>query len=136
MGTHLCKVKNRPIILKVPANTLGQELYFNTKEDAIVHLMNLHLALIGMATTNDGLGTRATDAALWVRSADPAPTNPVTVETIRSPRTVTAESIRVGASPIIPTTTVTAETIRSPGAGFRTVTAETIRSPGAGSRTV
>merc|ERR1712176_1458590 len=104
---------------KVPANTLGQELYFNTKEDAIVHLMNLHLALIGMATTNDGLGKQATDAALWVRSADPAPTNPVTVETIR-----------VGASPRIPTNTVSAETVRVV-AGSRnsttSMTAETVR---------
>merc|ERR1712039_1038106 len=135
--THLCKVQNRPIILKVPANTLGQELYFNTKEDAIVHLMNLHLALIGMATTNDGLGKRATDAALWVRSADPAPTNPLTVETIRVdagsryPTTsVTAEAIRVGASPRIPTNTVSAETVRV-AAGSRipttSVSAEPVR---------
>merc|ERR1712039_1113171 len=135
--THLCKVQNRPIILKVPANTLGQELYFNTKEDAILHLMNLHLALIGVATTNDGLGTRATDAALWVRSNDPTPTNPVTVETIRVdagsryPTTaVTAEAIRVGASPRIPTSTVSAETVRV-AAGSRipttSVSAEPVR---------
>merc|ERR1712176_116180 len=65
--TQLRKVQNRPIILKVPANTLGQELYFNTKDDAIGHLMNLHRGLIGLATTNAPrlTGKRATDAALW-----------------------------------------------------------------------
>merc|ERR1712066_1109452 len=100
---------------------------------AIEHLMNLHRCLIGVGTTTTnapGLtGKRATDAALWVRSDDPRPTNPVTVETIRvdagsrypttsmtaetirvgaSPR-MSAETIRVGASPRIPTTTVSAE---------------------------
>merc|ERR1712226_1473364 len=66
--TQLRKVQNRPIILKVPANTLGQELYFNTKDAAIGHLMNLHRGLIGLATNNDPRlkGKRPTDAALWV----------------------------------------------------------------------
>merc|ERR1712039_952407 len=104
-----------------------------TKEDAIVHLMNLHLALIGIATTNDGLGKRATDAALWVRSADPAPTNPVTVETIRvgaSPRIPTNTEFRVAAGSRNPTTSMTAETIRvgaSPRLPTNTVSAETVR---------
>merc|ERR1712190_684736 len=128
--TQLRKVHNRPIILKVPANTLGQELVFNKKDEAIEHLMNLYCSLNGWATTNDGLGKRAADAALWVRSDDPKPTNPVTVETIRVdagsryPTTLTtAETIRVGASPRIPTTTVSAETVRvAPGSRNPTVT--------------
>merc|ERR1712083_381049 len=133
--THLCKVQNRPIILKVPANTLGQELYFNTKEDAIGHLMNLHRGLLGLATTNAPrlTGKRATDAALWVSSDDPRPSNPVTAETIRVdagsryPTTsMTAETIRVGASPRIPTTTVSAETVRVT-AGSRNPTVTMVR---------
>merc|ERR1712050_660588 len=118
--THLRKVQNRPIILKVPANTLGQELYFNTKEDAIAHLMDLHQVLtnaLNLTAKNDGKPT--TDATLWVRSDARTPTNPVTAETIRvgsSPRnpttSMTADTIRVGASPRIPTATVSAETVR------------------------
>merc|ERR1712066_472196 len=111
---------------------------------AIEHLMNLHRCLIGVGTTTTnapGLtGKRATDAALWVRSDDPRPTNPVTVETTRVeagsryPTTsMTAETIRVGASPRIPTTSMTAETIRasaSPRIPTTTVTAETVRVAG------
>merc|ERR1712187_517976 len=109
----------------------------NRKEDAILHLINLHLALIGMATTNDGLGTRATDAALWVRPDNPTPTTSVRAETIRvgaSPRiptnTVSAETVRVAAGSRNPTTSMTAETIRvgaSPRLPTNTVSAETVR---------
>merc|ERR1712087_13919 len=77
--THLRKVQNRPIILKVPANTLGQEMYFNNTEDAMHHLMNLHRALIGVATTNNPrmTGKRPTDVALWVRSDSEVDVKPV-----------------------------------------------------------
>merc|ERR1712151_968261 len=61
--THLRKVQNRPIIVKVPANTLGQEMYFNNTQDAMHHLMNLHRVLIEVATTNNPrmTGKRPTD---------------------------------------------------------------------------
>merc|ERR1712087_329423 len=128
--THLRKVQkhnDRPIILKVPANTLGQELRFENTQDAIYHLMDLHRTLIGRATTYAPrkTGIQASDSALWVGSNGPRPTNPVPVETIR-----------VEAGTRYPTTSVSAETIRLAGSRNPTATsvsAETVRVA-AGSR--
>merc|ERR1712087_1105483 len=96
--THLRKVQNRPIILKVPANTLGQEMYFNNTEDAMHHLMNLHRVLIGKPTTNNPrmTGKRPTDAALWVRSDSEVDVKQVGGKSIvySSPRTVYSSPVR------------------------------------------
>merc|ERR1712039_821729 len=90
-------------------------------QDAIDHLMDLHRTLIGRPTTYAPrkTGVQAEDAALWVGSNGPRPTNPVTTETIRVesgsryPTTsMTAETVRVAASPRNPTTSLSAETVR------------------------
>merc|ERR1712203_1194757 len=141
--THLRKVQkhnDRPIILKVPANTLGQELRFQNTQHAIEHLMDLHRTLIGRPTTYAPrkTGIQASDAALWVGSNGPRPTNPVPVETIRVeagsryPTTsVSAETIRLAGSRNPTATSVTAETVRvggSPRASPRIPTATSVSS--------
>merc|ERR1719203_261673 len=55
----------RPIILKVPANTLGQDLNFDSPRAAISHLMSL-LPGRSRAVTTGAKGRPSVGNALWV----------------------------------------------------------------------